>query len=279
MRKRIGLILGSGRSGTTLLRSILNSSEHAFCVPETSFYSRFWSARHLIFIICIIFRLDFKLFILWLVFNRSHDPSMKNFKLNHEDYKKYGFNKLSNIDFFSLGFINLLKLIACKGNKDGINYIFEKTPDNILYINNFISLIKYDAVLNIRRNPLDIISSTINRGDLENNIYRPLAKILVGLKNIDQLGDFDNFKIHITSYEDLTNNSEESIFKICENINIPYSEEMLFLTILKAQVHMEGLDQKALKRARATSMKPFQPPHKKLLKTHIQIPHILKEQN
>lgn len=213
------LIVGTGRSGTTLIREVLNKHPEVNIAPETSFYNRLWAARKLLGSIKI--KHNIPKWIYYLLFH-SHDPSMETYKPLFLDLITT-FEKKTPTTYEDM-FITILKQFAhFKGKK----IYGEKTPNHIFYINYIKQKIPDAKIIVTIRDPRAVTASMINRGDLYNKVYQPAIEWYVGMKQVTKLLSLKKEDIFIIKYEDLVDNSQKVIENLCQFLKIEFYEDML----------------------------------------------------
>jgi hypothetical protein len=213
------LIVGVGRSGTTLIREILNKHPNVNIAPETSFYNRLWASRKLLGSIKI--RHNVPKWLYYLLFH-SHDPSMENYKFllfdlvsDFENNPPHSYEEM---------FQRILEKFAKSKNK---RIYGEKTPNHIFYIDHIKKRIPKTKIIVTIRDPRAVTSSMIKRGDLYNKAYQPAIEWYIGMEKIFKLLEFHREDLFIIKYEDLIDDSYTVIKDLCKFLNIEFYEDML----------------------------------------------------
>jgi protein-tyrosine sulfotransferase len=213
-------LIGSGRSGTTLLRTLLNQYAQIVIPPEShgaipnavkKYYSGFageWQTlirkslhefnRHKAF---QMWNLDLTKTAKKLAATRSKDQSL-NALINHiyEDYKII--------------------------HKPNARLIGDKTPFNTLRLKWIIRLYPDAKFIYVLRDPRAVCSSFISSGlnpHLKENILR--WKESLAAYHIFQKSHPQQFKLF--RYEDLVASPEVTMKNICSFLEIPFQEELL----------------------------------------------------
>jgi protein-tyrosine sulfotransferase len=215
------LIIGSGRSGNTLLRSMLTQGGEIVFPPES------------------------------YVWPRLYRKSLALSELNWEDYSKIVLGEfISYKEFYTWdydlthlfqevlllpkseqnlgGIINLIYTDYAKkfSNQENIRW-GDKTPINTIYIDKIIKIFPKAKIIHIVRDPRDVASSYVKAG-LEKD-YKSAIEIwdlsvskANKLKNILPRDQFIEVK-----YEDLVRNPEIVLKNVCDFSNLNFSVEML----------------------------------------------------
>ena len=207
---------GSGSTGSSLLKNILNRHPEIFSGEETTFFAKkmiyddwnkarkrvlkkkFWGLRNHG----------------WHLFNGT--------KLLHQEY-------LWNED-------DLEELLKCSNTlveftnsfyqrpleRKGASAWLEKTPANAACFTSFLNAFDNGKVIHMVRNPLDTIASLQNRGyDLYYAVGIYLLNTACGITVEDS-----NRSITI-KYEDLIHNPEETVRNLCRFLEISFEYSML----------------------------------------------------
>ena len=212
-------IIGSGRSGTTLLRTILNGHASIVIPPEIfgfrngymkyKFYQ--WKDWDHVSKIVINTYKNGKEFFLW-------DISLKPI-----------YNKVECLPNENQTFARLIDLIFreyLEENKPTAQFWGDKTPLNTFYLEWIYQVFPNARYINLIRDGRDVVSSLKKAGltNMENACLRWNMAI-------DHVSNFENkygtAKVLHVYYEDLVSNPTKAIKKICEFLSIPFRDQML----------------------------------------------------
>ncbi|WP_428080088.1 sulfotransferase family protein [Candidatus Pelagibacter sp.] len=208
-------IAGPPRSGTTLLRLILNEHKSIYITPESSYFYRYTKLFERI-INGSKHNLTFFLDIL------NYIPSVSHWSKN--------INKKKFIDknFSNDSFVNIInQLIIDVSKKENLLYVGDKTPKNIYIIDELISKFINTKVILIIRNPYDTIYSQIKSGFTNHNIFSLVhrwnyeANLIINLKS-----NYPN-NIFVIKYEELVNNTEQSIERVLIFLGLNIDKKIL----------------------------------------------------
>ncbi|MCF8009191.1 MAG: sulfotransferase [Halanaerobiales bacterium] len=195
-------IVGVGRSGTSLLQSMLNAHSKIAFPPETHFIRNYIKKKS-------SFRKEIK--------NIINDKYLKNLNLNIEETILSARNF---VDFYT----NLLKDFAKSCNKD---YVGDKDPKNIENIKQINKFFPNAIIVNIYRDPRAVIASRIKAVWSQN---KPLWQHLLAYKA--QFNYLINNKNHFKNYieikfEELIINPEKELSKILSLLDLKFENNML----------------------------------------------------
>jgi hypothetical protein len=193
-------ILGPGRSGTSLLQSMLDSHSKVEFMKENQYL------RNVLY---------GKSSISWFLENRKD-------RLNNLDYLN-NYKTLNKLDFY-------IKMIN-KESKPEIKYIGDKDPNLLDHIEKLISDFQKSKIIFMIRDPRDIILSRIKAKWSSKwpfffqilIVYSQLNKYNKFMSKIDDSTSF----INTVKYEDLISFPDKIIYDICSFLNIKYEKEML----------------------------------------------------
>ncbi len=205
-------IVGVPRSGTTLLRMMLNAHSKIAIAPETHFFRLFWANRYKYGDLSN--KNNFKK--LW-----NELVECKYFKdLKLKDVQKIYKRLLDGERSYKSIFERLLKEYAKQNNKPRWG---EKTPAHLLYLEIILSFFPSAKVIHIIRDPRDVALSFKKVPWGTNDVFS-VARIWNKYMSIA-----DNFKDKILEirYEDLIANPESILRNVCDFIEERFEKQML----------------------------------------------------
>lgn len=193
-------ILGPGRSGTSLLQSMLDSNSQIEFMKENQYLRKV---------------LYGKSSISWFLENRKD-------RLNNLDYL-HNNKTLNKLDFY-------IKMIH-KESQPEIKYIGDKDPNLLDHIKKLISDFKKPKIIITIRDPRDIILSRIkakwsSKWPFFFQILIVYSQLKMYNKFMSKIDDSSSY-IHTVKYEDLILFPDKIICDICGFLNIKYEKEML----------------------------------------------------
>ena len=196
-------IVGMPRSGTTLLQAILINTGKFFPMPETHFFSRATYGL------------------------RENDLSQKDRQticriLNRKARIEVAENALRHLNSQK----EVFEYVIGQFNPDKKNTFLEKTPRHIFFYSKICSYYPTARFICMTRDPKNIVSSRLRKNPKRRKsvirlslLYNKIAAAIFEIINKDN--------VILIRYEDLTAESERSLKKICEFLNIPYDGKFL----------------------------------------------------
>jgi len=239
-------IVGAPRSGTTLLAQILSNHPNIFIFNESLFYDFIVSKqlehkpkKEMINLIYghLSYRIDMRMSGKGECSNRfgCRLPSKEaaNIKCEFREMIATYDNNITHREIFR-GFLTIVAK-----NMGSIRW-GEKTPNHVFSLDRIIKDFPQAKVINIVRDPIAFLKSykfawRQTGGKKESkNIYHPIISSLLWLRSIKAfekaitITNSSNSFFEIR-YEDLVDDTEATIKKVCEFLGEPFVEEMLFI--------------------------------------------------
>ena len=213
-------IVGSPRSGTTLLQCMLSAGQETYSLPETHFFCT------------ILPSLKIKAFdILDLnLFEQINKMLQHKMMLNWPDYiydelrKKAENRNLIAIDVFNY----ILELFRPKNSRKKELRPVEKTPFHVLYLQEILSCFPYAQFINLVRDARDVASSRILMPTALHKTLEPYALdwnhcVRAAEKFASKFPD----RITTIRYEDLVAKTNVSLQRICQFLEIKFDQNMI----------------------------------------------------
>lgn len=194
------IILGPGRSGTSLLQSMLDSHSQVKFIKENQFLRKVLYGRSSIS---------------WFLENRKD-------RLNNLDYLD-NYKTLNKLEFY--------KKMINKESKPEIKYIGDKDPNLLDHIEKLILDFNNPKIMVTMRDPRDIILSRIKAK--WSSKWPFFLQILIVYSQLIRYNKFQiknklaSNQIHTIKYENLLYNAPLEIYKICDFLNLKYEKQML----------------------------------------------------
>ena len=213
-------IIGSGRSGTTLLRRILNSHSELFIPPET--YEIGPSIQQFRVINNIGWNNLVKLVYANFEFNSDfHAFNMGSLKNLYVEVCSYDDSQrtLAHI-------LNALYLHYRKEHKIEAGRWGDKTPLNTLYLQEIKDVFPAAKFIHVIRNPYDSIFSYVNSG-IYKNIKDAAERWKKSIELACDLGEKYACNYFEIQYEKMVDMPAENIMNICKYLEIDYEKSML----------------------------------------------------
>lgn len=213
-------IVGSGRSGNTLLRRILNNHDDLYIPPETYVLGK--SIRQYLL----------KPYVSW---GRIVKIVYNNFT-NHAEFYSFG---MDNVD----SLINRMTLIPKEQQSlacliDGFYREYasvhnikserwgDKTPLNTIFMQELKTVFPKALFVNIVRDPFDVVASYLKAGLYRNerDAVMRWVESIVAARIFQKIYPFGYYEV---LYEDLVRKPEKVVRNVCEFLNVDFQLQML----------------------------------------------------
>jgi hypothetical protein len=210
------LIGGSGSTGSSLLRQILNRNSALFCGPETSLFCKAslfdnWSSHK-----SKLLNRGYR----GLRSNSWHIYRGTDLLKKEAGHTEDGVrNLVKNSSSFS-AFANAY--FESNLENTGSSMWLEKTPGNVYNFSRFLKAFPDGKIIHIYRNPYDTIASLVSRGF--SHYYATGIYLLNTSFGLSQRGNPNYTEL---SYENLVSDTEETVMNICRFLKVNYRPEML----------------------------------------------------
>ncbi len=211
-----GLIGGSGSTGSSLLRRILNRHSKIYCGPESSLfckaalYTDFKSNKRKILKKGIGGLRSNS----WHVY-RGVDLGLSEFGITQNEIEQCLHSSQSLDQFAELFFGQVLQ----NNNK---SIWLEKTPGNAYNFRAFDALFEGAKIIHIYRNPYDTIASLFKRG------FSPFQAVSLYLLNTSFALSAEKLDAYFEiAYEQLVSNAKKSILPLLSKFGLEWEETML----------------------------------------------------
>tara|TARA_R110002074_G_scaffold173817_2_gene336655 strand:- start:756 stop:1700 length:945 start_codon:yes stop_codon:yes gene_type:complete len=210
--KRV-FIVGVGRSGTSLLQSMVAAHRQIVMMPETSFVRRY--------LVGSIFSKAQQLTSIEI----QRDPYIKRWEADHGiELERLHKGTVWAKEFY----LSVVNSYAAKGCINAPEFVGEKDPKMVENLSHLETIFKDYKVIHIIRDPRDVI---LSKNKAEWSKRQSLVKKLVA--NSSQLRIAELFKKKSPNmmlevrYEDLISNPEFVLKDICKFLTIDYDPNML----------------------------------------------------
>lgn len=211
-------IVGVGRSGTTLLQSMMNAHPEICFPPEIHFVCKYIANRRA-----------------HRIFNAGGLDLLAKHLRDDKYVKQLGVDINKALEPFYLrqqrfSFANLFKQILCLyGNRKGKSRIGEKDPKNLEYLSEIKKAFPEAHIIHLIRDPRDVVVSRQKANWSKNRSFfahvfacREQLKICrsKGIKLFKE-------RYHEIFYENLIAEPEGTLKKLCDRIGVKYNGAML----------------------------------------------------
>lgn len=229
-------IVGNSRSGTTLMSRILNNSEAIFTFEELHFFEEMWIPKEAPE--SLTYEQSIELTSKLLNIQRNGYLSQKN----PADYINEAHQVLNGISDTLTPLTVFSAFLKYESHLNGKARPCEQTPRNVLYISEILKLYPHARIINMVRDPRDILLSQKRRWKrpfLSTNIpkiqalrywmnYHPITISKLWNVNATAGKKFeDESRFYSLRFEDLVEKPEESVHKICDFLEISFHKDLL----------------------------------------------------
>lgn len=212
------LIFGSGRSGTTLVREILNRHSKVNVLPETGFYDRLWAARRWLGPVRCK---DCWVRWLYYILYESYDPEMKNyqdaFSALVEEFSRKAPERPADM---------FIRVTQTLGMQKGKSIVGEKTPRHVLYAGTIFEQIPESLGILVVRDPRAVVASMVKRGDLADEVWKAAVEWRLSSDRSQELIAKYRRRILVVSYEQLVLKPRDEITRLCRFLGIDIEDQM-----------------------------------------------------
>jgi hypothetical protein len=215
-KNKFHFIVGIGRSGTTLLMSMLNAHPAIQATPEINFFNFFnaeWGSKT-----------QFK--------EKDLERVMQYVLRYKNNFSGFGFDfdylKKQNVKSFSELYKQFYSSFTYGGEKKDSHFFFDKNPINSLYLDKIISLFPDSKFVFIIRDPrAGYLSRKQKKNFRSTNIYFNAYRWLLYNKEVLKYASLYPDKFFILKYEDLVSNVEGEMRRMAAFFEFDYKEAML----------------------------------------------------
>jgi len=212
----IVFIVGCGRSGTTLLQSLLNSHPNIVATHECFFivalYPSFgkirkWEKRD---ILKFVDALDLlRIFTLWSLDKRALTEEL-----------------LTALEFADYPLLCKMVYYHMRKDKERISVLIDKNPLHSIFLKKLLTIFPEARFIHLIRDPRDNVNSNIMRFNSKNTFF--LARKWVGFNaRIESTKRKIPDKFFTILYEDMVINTENVFRRLCEYLGVDYSNSMM----------------------------------------------------
>jgi len=243
-------VVGSSRSGTTMMGRILGNHKDVFTFNELHFFGTIWtnpstkelSKEKQIDLLSRLLCIQEK-----GLFNQKHISDFNNKAKDILQEKN-----LHALEVYEL-FINTIT------NENEAHISCEQTPKNMYYLEEILSHFPNAKVINLVRDQRDVLLSQKNKWKrkflgasaiplseaLRSFVnYHPLLMSKVWTSSLQHTKKYKNHnRVKIVKFEELLSNSEETVKKLCTFLDIDFQKEMLLVPILGSSTEKDSKDQ------------------------------------
>ena len=216
-QNKFHFIVGIGRSGTTLLMSMLNAHPAIQATPEINFFNFFsaqWESRK------HFSEADKKRVMQFVLRYKNHNFSGFGFDLGHfEEMESSSFNAL---------YKNFYSSFTYGGERKQSRFFFDKNPINSLYLERIIRLFPDSKFVFLLRDPrAGYLSRKQKINFRSTNIYFNAYRWFLYNQEVLKYVTLYPEKFFILRYEDLVSDTEHEMRRMATFFHFDYDERML----------------------------------------------------
>lgn len=216
MLNKFVFIIGVGRSGTTLIQSMLHSHSSIHFTPETHFVKKYLSKGSSL----SANSTD----LIHLIDKINNDVSLNEVSKNLSAYC----DKATSDDAITNKFAWIFEQILKEKSGDAV-YLGDKDPMNVNYLKLIKSTFPDSRIIHIIRDPRDVVLSRMKSAwGKKNKMASHVAEYQHGLRKARKEG-VEYFGDNYTEvrYEDLISDPRSSIDKLCSFLELPFEDATL----------------------------------------------------
>lgn len=205
-------IVGSPRSGTTLMRYCLNRHSRIYIPPETNFFVRVYGNRNLL--LTPIEKNADKLVTRFLNFHyntMAEFHHLKDFLINRVARDAENYTDVANIIFGEIA------------KEKGKVRWGEKTPGHVFYIDRILDLFPDAKIINLQRSHKNVLASYVKCSHLPDDFISACAVYKLSVDAAKKYSD----RIFNVQYDELTCNPEKVLINVCQYIGENFEPAML----------------------------------------------------
>ena len=240
-------VVGSSRSGTTMMGRILGNHKDIFTFNELHFFGTIWtntsnqelSKLEQINLLSRLFCIQEN--------GLFRQERIADFNDKAKDILQQ--QNLNALEIYAL-FLNTITL------ENSASISCEQTPKNMYYLEEILSHFPNAMVINLVRDQRDVLLSQKNKWKrkflgasaipLSEAIrsfvnYHPLLMSKVWASSLQHTKKYKNHnRVKIVKFEELVSNSEETIKKVCSFLDIDFQEEMLSVPVIGSSTEADS---------------------------------------
>ena len=240
-------VVGSSRSGTTMMGRILGNNKHIFTFNELHFFGTIWTNNsnqelnelEQINLLSRLFCIEAN--------GLFRQESIADF---NDKAKVLLSDKIMNpLEVYAL-FLNTITL------EKNASISCEQTPKNMYYLEEILSHFPNAMVINLVRDQRDVLLSQKNKWKrkflgasaipifeaIRSFVnYHPLLTSKVWASSLQHTKKYKKHnRVKIVKFEDLVSNSEETIKKVCFFLEIEFQEQMLSIPVIGSSTEADS---------------------------------------
>ena len=248
----VHFVIGTGRSGTTLLSTILNANPEVFCSPESRIVMTYYRDYHDQKSMPAQFSQDLARYSGTRMFNENRLKSKQNtmWQIEADTFLHFDTAQLSQYDYPTICKQLLLNIRLGERSNDAVRIILDKEPDHTFCVEEILSVFPNAKFLVAQR---DYHAFGLSQKESQKHERKVMNRIQSGYlwnqynQEVIRLRERYPDKIHVVQYEQLVTNTEQVIRNICTFLEIPFHESMLNPQ-KQVKIEKQGLNQREEKK-------------------------------
>ncbi|MFT7588985.1 MAG: hypothetical protein ACI959_001199 [Limisphaerales bacterium] len=261
-KERIYFIVGNSRSGTTMMMRIINNHPKLHALSELHFFEQLWSPSdkdkpiskaEATDLADRLLHVSREGYLTKIVAGKYHREAEEVISSNLNE-PIYGQDVFREVAFFETNLAG--KSIPC-----------EKTPQNVFYIKEILELYPQARILNMVRDPRGVLLSqkrkwkrrkmgahfiTWKEATRLRINYHPITISRLWNSSIGASLKFENHpQVHTVHFEDIIDDAESTIKKICTFFNVEFHKNMLEVPHLGSSNEVDDPTKTGIKKDRA----------------------------
>ena len=232
-------VVGSSRSGTTMMGRILDNNTGIFTFRELHFFGTIWTnnnnqeltKKDQIDLLSRLFCIQ------------------ENGIFNQNDFSEFNTKSKQLLSSEAKNFLEIYRLfLETIAEENSAQIACEQTPQNLYYLEEILQFFPNAKVINLVRDQRDVLLSQKNKWKrrflgakaiplseaLRSYVnYHPILTAKVWNSSLSCTAKYINHpKVKIVKFEDLLNDSENVVKDICKFLQIDFQEEMLKVPVI-----------------------------------------------
>jgi hypothetical protein len=223
----VNFIIGSPRSGTTLLTTILNANSEVLCLPETKFILTFYQKFAHQHPINPFFADTFSNYTALRYQKLNQRQEVLLWDYDKDVYLKFDAQKLKDLTYAELMTLLLLNMGMKSKDNNAVKLVVDKEPDYTFWVKTLLSIYPNAKFLVAMRDYRSVVLSKKESGRRIKNVSFHAYEWLKYGEAILSLQQQYPDKIKLIYYEQMVLNTEQQVKEICSFFNLTYDVSML----------------------------------------------------
>jgi hypothetical protein len=208
-------IVGCPRSGTTLIRNMLNAHPEIFIFPESQFINKIWGSRRF-----VNYKKD-RWKMLQVIAMKALNPAIQRAK--RELFSKAEGMEGTFDDYFR-EYVDFVK----RYNFEKKSYVGDKTPRHALFLREIADNISLGLkIIVIARDSRAVVASLRLRGTVKKVEQGAATWNFFTDHIIRMCADFEENEMLLVRYEDVVSDPRSTALKLSEFLGLEYTDQML----------------------------------------------------